>query len=167
MLRNIFFSLIIIFFVGIAKSEEISGKVLVVDGDTIKINKKKIRLFGIDAPEMNQICKRNYLTISFFTFSKNYNCGLIAKQKLKDLVKNKLIKCVIRGTDIYKRKIGICYRDKVDINSWMVRNGYAVSYKKYSKKYVLFEEKAKKNNLGLWQGNFQMPWDWRKKSEKK
>ena len=44
----------------------------------------------------------------------------------------------------------------------MVRNGYAVAYEKYSKKYKSVELEAKKNNLGIWQGDFDMPWDWRK-----
>ncbi len=48
----------------------------------------------------------------------------------------------------------------------MVRNGYAVAYKKYSKKYTIQQLEAKKDNLGIWQGKFQMPWDWRKRNAK-
>ncbi len=168
MLKKILFNLIIIlFFSNFANSETIKGKALVIDGDTIKINKKKIRFYGIDAPEIDQICYRNFLSISFLTFSKKYKCGLVAKKKLKIFLKEYNIKCLIRGYDKYNRKIAICYRDRISINSWMVKNGYAVAYKKYSKKYINFEEEAKKNNLGLWQGNFDMPWDWRKNGGKK
>tara|TARA_Y100001958_G_C21103891_1_gene452973 strand:- start:142 stop:660 length:519 start_codon:yes stop_codon:yes gene_type:complete len=149
-------------FINPASSETLFGKASVVDGDTIVIEKKKIRLHGIDAPEKKQICKRDYLSISFFTFTKNYQCGLVSKVKLENLLKNNEIKCIIRGSDFYKRKIGTCYRNKININSWMVRNGYAVAYEKYSKKYKSVELEAKKNNLGIWQGDFDMPWDWRK-----
>ena len=46
----------------------------------------------------------------------------------------------------------------------MVRNGYAVAFRKYSKKYILYENEAKKKKIGLWSGTFEMPWDWRKKN---
>ena len=47
----------------------------------------------------------------------------------------------------------------------MVKNGYAISYRKYSKKFILEEEYAKKNKLGLWQGTFVIPEKWRKKNK--
>ena len=155
-----FFFILLIF--NAANSEIIYGNAEVIDGDTIKINKDKVRLHGIDAPEKKQTCQRYFLTISFITFKKNYECGIMSKKKLQKFIENKSIKCLIRGKDIYKRKIGTCYKKKININSWMVRNGYAVAYKKYSKKYIIFEEEAKKNKIGLWQGEFQMPWEWRK-----
>ena len=48
----------------------------------------------------------------------------------------------------------------------MVRNGYAVAYRKYSKKFIVMEAYAKKNRLGIWKGNFDMPEKWRKKNKK-
>ncbi len=69
--------------------KEISGNAQIIDGDTIKINSKKIRLYGIDAPEFKQMCKKPYLTIIFFTFTKDYPCGKISTQKLqKKLIEN-------------------------------------------------------------------------------
>ena len=72
------------------------------------------------------------------------------------------IKCFVEGKDRYKRKIAESYRDKLNINSWMVRNGFAIAYRKYSKKYVSDEEFAKENKLGIWQGKFIEPEKWRK-----
>ena len=46
----------------------------------------------------------------------------------------------------------------------MVRNGYAVAYRKYSKKFIIQENMAKKEKLGLWAGTFDMPWDYRRKN---
>ena len=63
--------------------KEISGNAQIIDGDTIKINTKKIRLYGIDAPEFKQMCKKPYLTIMFFSFTKDYPCGKISAEKLK------------------------------------------------------------------------------------
>ena len=149
------------------KSEEfkiISGLAKVIDGDTIKINKKKIRLMGIDAPEKRQTCERVWLSVIFISFRKNYPCGEISTKKLEILINDKNIKCVYTGKDKYKRFIAECFKDKTNINAWMVRNGHAVAYKKYSKKFVADENLAKKEKSGLWSGTFEMPWDFRKKN---
>ena len=147
------------------KSEEvkiISGIAKVTDGDTIRIEGKKIRFFGIDAPEKKQQCKKPWLTISFISFSKNYPCGQISTDKLKKKINNKLLICKWSNKDRYKRYIAECFKDKTNVNAWMVRNGYAVAYRKYSKKFVSQEIFAKKEKLGLWSGTFMMPWDYRK-----
>ena len=149
------------------KSQEpkiIFGKAKVIDGDTIKIGKNKIRLYGIDAPEKNQQCQKTWLSISFLTLNKNYQCGKISSNKLKVKINNKFIMCKSSNKDRYNRFIAECYKDKININKWMVSNGYAVAYKKYSKKFVAQENIAKKEKLGLWAGTFEMPWEWRKKN---
>ena len=143
--------------------KEISGNAQIIDGDTIKINSKKIRLHGIDAPEFKQMCKKPYLTISFFTFTKDYPCGKISTQKLQKKINNKVITCKILDIDRYKRLIGECYKRNLNLNSWLVSNGYAVAYRKYSKKYISNEINAKNEKKGLWQGKFEMPWDFRRK----
>ena len=140
----------------------IQGKVKVIDGDTVKIKNNKIRLSGIDAPELNQLCSKVFLSFSFISFNKKYSCG-----KLKRLLKNKIILCKVENIDRYKRKLATCYKNKLNINSWLVRNGYALAYIKYSKKYILQEKEAKRDQLGIWQGTFENPWDWRKNVKKK
>ena len=143
--------------------KEISGNAQIVDGDTIKINSKRIRLYGIDAPEIKQMCKKPYLTIIFFTFTKDYPCGKISTQKLEKKINNKVITCKILDIDRYKRLIGECFKRNLNLNSWLVSNGYAVAYRKYSKKYISNEINAKNEKKGIWQGKFEMPWDFRRK----
>ena len=143
---------------------KISGFAKVVDGDTIKINSKKIRLYGIDAPEKKQKCKKTYLTISFMSFTKDYMCGELSTQKLIKKINKQKLNCNILDIDRYKRLIGECFKRNINLNSWMVSNGYAVAYRKYSKKYVSDEINAKNNKLGIWQGKFEMPWDYRQKN---
>ena len=143
---------------------KISGFAKVVDGDTIKINSKKIRLYGIDAPEKKQKCKKTYLTISFMSFSKDYMCGEVSTEKLIKKINKQKLNCNILDVDRYKRLIGECFKRNINLNSWMVSNGYAVAYRKYSKKYVSDEINAKNNKLGIWQGKFEMPWDYRRKN---
>ena len=143
---------------------KISGFAKVVDGDTIKINSKKIRLYGIDAPEKKQKCKKIYLTISFMSFTKDYKCGEVSTQKLIKKINKQKLNCNILDVDRYKRLIGECFKRNINLNSWMVSNGYAVAYRKYSKKYVSDEINAKNSKLGIWQGKFEMPWDFRRKN---
>ena len=144
--------------------KEITGFAKIIDGDTIKISNKKIRLHGIDAPEKKQICKKIWLSISFISFEKEYPCGQISTNRLKTKVGDKLVICNYINKDRYKRYIAECFLNKTNINAWMVRTGHAVAYKKYSKKYVVQENIAKKEKLGLWAGTFEMPWDFRKKN---
>jgi endonuclease YncB( thermonuclease family) len=140
----------------------ISGIAKVIDGDTIRIEKKKIRFFGIDAPESKQLCQKTWLSISFLSFNRDYPCGAISTKKLRNKINNKFIMCKSNNKDRYNRFIAECYKDKTNINRWMVLNGYAVAYRKYSKKFVSDENLAKRDKLGMWAGTFKMPWDWRK-----
>ena len=159
--------MVIIYLVILSNSiaEEISGIPKVVDGDTIHINNYKFRLEGIDAPEMRQQCKKESLKISFligFTFYKDYSCGRVSKEKLITKINTSEIKCISSSKDRYKRYIATCFKGKTNLNQWMVRNGFAIAYRRYSKKYVPDEVFAKENKLGLWQGKFMEPEKWRK-----
>ena len=140
--------------------KKIEGLAIITDGDTIKISNQKIRLFGIDAPEMKQKCKKPFISISFLTLNKAKE--LLITNKLKKKIFNKEISCVVTNKDRYGRFIGECFYKNMNINSWMVQNGYALAYLKYSKKFQNQELIAKKNKLGIWQ--FEKPWDWRKKN---
>ena len=164
-----FLAILLFLICSVSFSEETKtffGKAEVIDGDTIRINEKKIRLFGIDAPEKKQFCKKDYLNIFIFSFKKNYPCGQISSEKLKKFLNNQIISCKVKNEkDRYKRYLGICYKRNRDINAWLVKNGYAVLYRKYSKKYLNEEVYAKENKLGIWKGPFQMPWVWRKKNK--
>ena len=141
----------------------IIGKANVTDGDTIKINDQKIRLFGIDAPETKQFCKEVYLSFLIFNFKRDYKCGEKSTNALKKKIQGKNIRCLVQDNkDRYRRNIGICYLKKQDINSWLVKNGYAIAYRRYSKKYINDEQHAVDNKLGIWQGTFMKPEKWRR-----
>ena len=146
-------------------AQEIVGLPRIVDGDTIHIGEYKFRLEGIDAPEMRQQCKKEFLKISSiigFSFYKDYTCGKVSRKKLITKINKSEIKCISTTKDRYKRYIATCFKGKTNLNQWMVRNGFAIAYRKYSKKYVSDEEFAKENKLGIWQGKFIEPEKWRK-----
>ena len=164
MIRHII-SIIILFFFQNIQASEIIGVPKVVDGDTIHIKSYKIRLEGIDAPEIKQKCKKSYLQIMFFNFQKDYYCGLVSKKKLIQKIANKRVKCILLGKDRYKRYLAKCLKGTIDLNRWMVRNGYAIAYRKYSKLYVTDENLAKDEKLGLWEGIFVEPEQWRRKNK--
>ena len=130
-----------------------SNTVHVIDGDTIKIGNKKIRFSGIDAPELNQYCFKN---------GKKILCGVLAKKALVKKIGNKVPKCVIEGKDIYKRILAECFINEKSLSKFLVRNGYAFAYRKYSKKFIQDEKVARKNKLGLWSMKFDYPWEFRK-----
>ena len=162
-----FIRIIIILLVLLSNSiaEEISGIPKVIDGDTVHIDNYKLRLEGIDAPEMRQQCKKESFKISFligFTFYKDYSCGRVSKEKLITKINTSEIKCISSSKDRFKRYIATCFKGKTNLNQWMVRNGFAIAYRRYSKKYVSDEDFAKEKKLGLWQGKFMNPEKWRK-----
>ena len=168
-LSLILFSLVI-FFTNISSSKEekiISGKARVVDGDTIKINEISIRLYGIDAPEKNQICMG--------PSSESYNCGLSSTRFLKTFIDNSTrVECSYKNLDRYGRIIGKCISYTrvensnelipFELNNLMVAMGHAVEYKRYSRgEYSKAEKTAKKEKKGLWKGEFDRPEKWRRK----
>ena len=133
---------------------DITGKPRVVDGDTIHIGKTKIRLHGIDAPEMKQTCRTRK--------GEEQMCGQLAKQALQRLVQGQDVVCKGDTRDRYKRLIAVCYVGPFNINKQMVVDGWAMAYRKYSKDYVKAETFAKSRREGLWRGEFEPPWEWRK-----
>ena len=126
----------------------------VVDGDTIHIGKTKYRFHGIDAPEMSQVCMKE---------NKNIKCGVVAKDKLLEKIGSQKVTCKQEAIDRYKRIVAECFVNNESLSGYLVKNGYAFAYRKYSKKFIEDEEYAKQNKLGLWAMNFQYPWDYRKK----
>ena len=140
----------------------ISGKAVITDGDTVKINNKKIRFSGIDAPESyffgkKQICILNEVDIF---------CGILSKIKLSEKIGNQSIDCQIEeNKDQFNRLLGECFLGNESLSVFMVKNGYAFDYPKYSKgKFSEYQKYAKKFSLGLWKMKFEYPWIWRKKN---
>ena len=130
-----------------------ASHVTVVDGDTIKLGDVKIRFSGIDAPEINQICVASEGKVA---------CGKISRDILITKVTNKKISCTDEGKDFYGRVLGECFVNGESLSRYLVREGFAFAYRKYSDKFISDEEYAKSNRLGMWSMKFQFPWDYRK-----
>ena len=130
------------------------GELKIVDGDTIHLDGHKIRFSGIDTPEINQMCKKDETDIP---------CGEMAKELLIKKIGNAIPNCILEDKDQYGRMLGECYIDKESLSSYLVREGFAFAYTRYSKKFVEDERFAIKNKLGMWSMDFIFPWDFRKK----
>ena len=134
------------------KSEAIVGRASVIDGDTIEIHGRRIRLYGIDAPESGQYCLiEGYPT----------RCGQRAALALADKIGQHPVSCRAKDTDVYGRTVAVCEVDGEDVNAWMTVQGWALAYRKYSSDYVVQEQEAAAHKRGIWQGEFINPWDWR------
>ena len=132
-----------------------SYEIKIIDGDTIHLNNEKIRFTGIDTPELKQTCNKN---------SEIIYCGIIAKQLLIDKIGKNKVTCIREGKDQYKRTLAECFVKDLSLSKFLVREGYAFAYRKYSKKFIKDEDFAKKNNIGMWSMKFEYPWDWRKQN---
>jgi endonuclease YncB( thermonuclease family) len=139
----------------------ISGIAFPVDGDSIKINQESVRLVGIDAPEYKQKClDKNY---------QEYNCGEISSKFLNNLIRGKNIICHYEEKDMYNRYLGICYLDKININQEILRSGMAIIYNPATAddKLKQLELEARTNKIGIWQGSFLEPKEYRRKNKHK
>ena len=133
-------------------------KAYVVDGDTIHIGSNKYRFSGIDTPEIKQTCSKDNAIIM---------CGVLAKNALIHKINNHPILCKQETIDRYKRIVAECFVNNESLSKYLVRNGYAFAYRKYSKKFIEDERYAKENKLGLWSMNFEYPWEYRRKLRSK
>ena len=132
-----------------------SYEIKIIDGDTIHLNNEKIRFTGIDTPELKQTCSKNNEIIY---------CGIQARQLLINKIGKNKVNCIKEGKDQYKRTLAECFVNDLSLSRFLVREGYAFAYRKYSKKFIEDENFAKNNNMGMWSMKFEYPWDWRKKN---
>jgi endonuclease YncB( thermonuclease family) len=140
-----------------ARSEQIEAIPQIVDADTVYAGSTKIRLSGVDAPEMDQVC--------IDASGKDWHCGIDATEKLQAFAQNRPWVCTLSGIDIYKRNLGNCTVGGEDVSRWLVRNGWALAFRRYSTAYVADEDFAREKRQGLWNGAFIAPWEWRHRSQ--
>ncbi len=141
-----------------AMAQELAGPAVVLDGDTIRIAETRIRFTGIDAPETDQICLDKD--------GRRWLCGIAAREALLGLIANRPVRCRVSGEDMYGRKLATCDVAGVNISQWLVRQGLALAYVKYSSEFVADEMAARQARRGMWAGAFVAPWDWRTRTSR-
>ena len=132
---------------------QLSGRASVTDGDSLRLAGRQVRLHGIDAPESRQTCVAN---------GKRWRCGGAATRALRRRLAGRSVTCQQKDRDRYGRVVAVCRVGGRDINRWMVRQGWALAYRRYSRAYVGEEKAARAARRGLWRGRFVAPWKWRR-----
>lgn len=136
-------------------SEVVQGVASVIDGDSLEIRGVEIRLHGIDAPEARQICED--------ADGQTYRCGQRAAFALADRIGRTPVTCWGDEVDRFDRLLAVCFQNETDLNAWLVAQGHALAYRRFSTDYVTEEEEeAREAGMGVWQGRFTTPWDWRR-----
>jgi endonuclease YncB( thermonuclease family) len=138
--------------------EIVSGEALVTDGDTLEIGSTVIRIAGIDAPEIGQMCADAQGVPA--------SCDLDALTAIAGLVAGRKVVCVGTKRDRYGRLIATCEGAVQDIGREMVKRGLAVAYRRYSERYTLDEDDARAARRGIWAGEFVEPEAYRKGKRK-
>ncbi len=129
------------------------GRAHVIDADTLDIAGVRIRLHGIDAPERDQNCTRSGFA---------WPCGHQASAALTGLVAGRELRCEPRDRDRYGRVVAVCWMNDVDVNRWLVDQGWALAYRRFSTSYVGAEDAARQARRGIWIGSFETPEDYRR-----
>lgn len=133
----------------------VSGTAVIIDGDTLAMGwpRERVRLHGIDAPESEQLCLAD---------GERWSCGRDATRALGQLIGIDPVACEARDVDRYGRVVAVCRIDGQDVNAWMVAEGWALAYRRYSMDYVDEEAAARAAKRGVWRGELVAPWDWRR-----
>jgi endonuclease YncB( thermonuclease family) len=129
------------------------GHAKVVDGDTLRLDGERIRLLGIDAPELAQSCSD--------ASGADWSCGAVARTQMASMVGSVEVMCRPDGRDRYSRTLAHCSVGTVDLGQAMVRAGLAVSDGEYFRE----ETSARADKAGIWVGTFMLPAEWRRQHQ--
>lgn len=131
----------------------LSGAAEVIDGDTLEVSGERVRLEGVDAPEMAQTCHREDRAL--------WACGREAQEALARMTRGHVVMCDRTGTDKYRRTLAVCYADGENLNAALIKAGLARAFIKYSGAFIAEEHAAQAAKLGIWQGEHLAPWEFR------
>jgi endonuclease YncB( thermonuclease family) len=131
-----------------------AAEVIIADGDTLVLNGAPHRLDGIHAPKTDQVCLNETGAV--------WSCGIEARDKLKEFVGNRDVRCDGKKYDtVYRnRRISVCRieGEALSLNQWLVREGWALNFEPYAKgRFKADQDEAREKGRGLWKGCFSPP----------
>jgi endonuclease YncB( thermonuclease family) len=158
MLTKLLPAIALVLLPAMAEAADISGVPKIRDGDQVVIGSSRIRLGGIDAPSVDQLCLNNT--------GERWTCGVAARDELIHHTDKKSWTCHVERADRRGRNVARCTVDGEDIQKWLVSSGWALAYTRFSHDYEADEKAAREAKAGMWQGAFIAPWDWRIRNKK-
>lgn len=138
---------------------EVKGQARVVSGDTLRLGRETVRLYGIDAPEDDQYCENDY--------GRTFECGIQALDALSELIGRRSVTCVGDRRNDEGQLLGVCYAGDMNLNSRMVRTGWAVARADEQPDFATMERLARGERLGIWAFKFVDPAEWRRQNKPK
>jgi endonuclease YncB( thermonuclease family) len=151
-------ALLVLLVPSLSHAADVSGVPKIREADLVQIGNSRIRLSGIDAPSVDQLCLN--------TKGERWTCGVAARDELIKHVEGKSWTCHVGQVDRRGRALSRCEVDGEDIQKWLVRSGWALAFSRFSHDYDADEKQAREAKVGMWQGAFIAPWDWRVRNKK-
>jgi endonuclease YncB( thermonuclease family) len=158
MMSRLGLTLLVVLLPGLADAADVTGAAKIRDGDQLTVGTTRIRLAGIDAPSLDQLCLNPK--------GERWTCGVAARDELVRHVGDTPWTCHVQRTDRRGRSVARCEVDGEDVQKWLVKNGWALSYVRFAHDYDADEKAAREAKAGIWAGAFIAPWDWRIRNKK-
>ncbi len=136
-------------------AQEIAGRPQVIDAGTLDFSGRRVRLYGIDAPDLTQICR---------LMGQSWTCGRDARWAVINRVHPHWVSCDLRGRDPKGVDLAVCYLagfGQHELNIWLVAQGWALAAPGAPPAYADAQAAAQAAGKGLWRGDFVPPEEWR------
>jgi endonuclease YncB( thermonuclease family) len=154
MIKRLGLLLMFVLLSDVAMADDFVGQASVVDGNTLEIHGTRIRLWGADASESSQLCRGED--------SSQYRCGAEAANDLDSYIGWRPVNCAPLNLDQYGRTVATCSVSGTDLGEWLVRNGLALDWPRYSRgRYDGAQRDAERAGRGIWKGSYVEPWRYR------
>lgn len=131
-----------------AQAEDFAGAARAVDGDSLFVAGREVRLFGIDAPEYRQTCRVGWT---------NWSCGSDAAAALRAMIDARHLTCTPVDRDVYGRTVATCRVEGIDVAAAMLDKGLAITLDTAPADYAALEGRSKARRAGIWNAQFETP----------
>ena len=131
----------------------VSGSATVIHAHVFYVGGRYVRLFGVDAPDNDQICSS--------ATGSSYNCGEEAASWMRSWIDKNQIDCYLLKVDPQGQDLATCVWGEYDIGAGLVGSGWGIANTRETHIYEPYQAKAQSLSSGLWQGSFYNPEDWR------
>ncbi len=137
-------------------AQEFAGRPQVIDAGTLNFSGRRVRLHGIDAPDLTQTCR---------VAGQSWTCGRDARWAAINRIHPHWVTCHERGRDSQGAELAVCYLagfGQHELNIWLVAQGWALAAPGAPEAYAAAQAAAEAAGRGLWRSDFVPPGEWRR-----